>query len=80
MSFNTLRPTQNDTHFADYIFKSIFLYDICISIQISLKFVPNNPIKNNTSDSMAWCQTGNKSLSEPMVALFTDAYMALGPN
>ena len=73
---NTLRPRQNDTHFADDIFKSIFFYDNYIQIKISLKFVLNSPIKNNTLfNSMALCQTGNKSLSEPMVALFTDAYM-----
>ena len=27
---------------------------------------------------MAWCQTGNKPLSEPMLTQFTDIYSALG--
>ena len=36
----TMRPKQNDRHFADDIFKCIFL-NICISLRISLKLVPN---------------------------------------
>ena len=35
VTINTLRPTQNGRHFADYIFKSIFLNEIyCILINI----------------------------------------------
>ena len=38
---NTLRPRQNGRHFADVIFKCIFLNEnLLISIKISLKFVP----------------------------------------
>ena len=41
MSLNTLRPRQNDRHFADDTFKRIFLNEnVRISIKISLKFVP----------------------------------------
>ena len=44
---NTLRPRQNGRHFADDIFKRIFLNgNIWISIDISLRFVPRDPIGN----------------------------------
>ena len=44
---NTLRPRQNGRHFADDIFKCIFLNgNIWISIKSSLKFVPKGPINN----------------------------------
>ena len=39
--FNSLRPRQNGRHFAEDIFKCIFLNEnILIPIKISLKFVP----------------------------------------
>ena len=44
----------------------------CILIKISLKFVPKCLINNIPLD---WHQIGNKPLSEPILALFTDAYM-----
>ena len=38
---------QNGRHFADDISKCIFMNEtFCISIQISLKFVPKSPIDN----------------------------------
>ena len=38
--FNSSPPGQNGDHFADDIFKCIFMNEkFCISIQISLKFV-----------------------------------------
>ena len=44
---NTLRPRQNGRHFADDIFKCIFLIEnVGIPIKISLKFVPGGPINN----------------------------------
>ena len=45
--------------------------------QISLKFVPKGPIENKTAlvQVIALHQTGNKSLPEPMLPQFTDAYM-----
>ena len=44
-AFNTLRPRQNGSHFADDILKCIFLNDeVWIPIEISLKFVPKGPI------------------------------------
>ena len=69
--FNTLRPRQNGRHFRDDIIKCIFLNEsIWISIEISLKFVvPKGPIKNIPAlvEIMAWCRTGDKPLSEPML-------------
>ena len=45
--------------------------------QISLKFVPRGPTDNKSAlvQVMAWCQTGNKPLPEPMLTQFIDAYM-----
>ena len=68
--FNTLRPRQNGRHFADDIFKWIFLNEnVCIAITISLKFVPQCPIKNIQAlvQIMAWRRTGDKPFSGPMV-------------
>ena len=43
----TLRPRQNGRRFPDNIFKCIFLNeDVCLSIKISLKFVPKGPMNN----------------------------------
>ena len=49
----------------------------CISDTSWLKFVPSDPIDNNTAlvQIMAWRQTGDKPLSEPIMGKFTDAYM-----
>ena len=42
---NTLRPRQNRRHFADDIFKCIFLNEnVRIPTKILLKFVPKGPI------------------------------------
>ena len=44
---NTLRPRQNGRHFADDIFKCIFLDEnVSIAVKISPKFVPKDPINN----------------------------------
>ena len=69
-SINTLGPRQNGRHFADDIFKYIFLNEnVWISIKISLKFVPKGPINNIPSlvQIMAWRRPGDKPLSEPMM-------------
>ena len=55
---------------ADAIFNCIFLnqYDgITITIQVSLKYVPRNPIDNKPTlvQVMAWRPTGDKPLPEP---------------
>ena len=67
---NTLRPGQNGHHFADDIFKYIFLNEnVWISLKISLKFVPKGPINNIPAlvKIMAWRRPGDKPLSEPMM-------------
>ena len=72
--FNTLRPRQNVRHFADDIFKCIFLNkNVWISIEMSLKFVPKGPINNIPAlvQIMAWCRPGDKPLSEPMMVSLT---------
>ena len=68
--FNTLRPGQNGRHFADDIFKCIFLNkNVWIPIKISLKFVPKGPINNIPAlvQIMAWHRSGDKPLSETMM-------------
>ena len=67
---NSLRPRQNGRHFADDIFKCIFLNEnVWIPIKISLKFVPKSRINNMPTlvQIMAWRRSGDKPLSEPMV-------------
>ena len=66
------------TILAGNIFKCIFLYETDrIQIQISLKFVPKSPIDNKSAlvQVMAWRQTGDKPLPEPMMIQLTDANM-----
>ena len=67
---NTLRPRQNGRHFADDMFKCIFLNEnVWIPIEISLKFVSRGSINNNPAlfQIMAWRRPGDKPLSEPMM-------------
>ena len=65
----TLRLRQNWHHFADGIFKCIFLIEnIWISITISLKFVSKGRINNIPAlvQIMVWC-SGDKPFIEPMM-------------
>ena len=67
---DTLRPRQNDRHFPNNIFKCILLNEnIWISLNISLKFVPQVPINNIPAlvQIMAWRRPGDKPLSGPMM-------------
>ena len=72
---NTLRLRQNGSHFADNIFKCIFLNEnVWIPIKIALKFVPKGPIHNITAlfQIMSRRWPGDKLLSEAMmVSLLT---------
>ena len=75
---NSSPPGQNGCHFADDMFKYIFLNEnIRISNKISLKYVPRFLIDNMSTlvQIMGWRRPGNKPLSEPMLAQFPDAYM-----
>ena len=51
-----------------------------IPIQISLKFVPRNPIDSKPAlvQVMAWCWSGDKPLPEPMLIQFTDGALEGG--
>ena len=73
--FNTLRSRQNGRHFADDIFKCIFLNEnVWNPIKISMKFVPKGPINNIPAlvvQIMAWRRPGDKPLSEPMMVSLT---------
>ena len=74
----TLRPRQNDRHFADDIFERIFLNEnILFFIEISIKFVPLFRIDNTPAlvQIMDWHWTGDKPFSEPMMTYLADAYM-----
>ena len=67
---NTLRPRQNEQHFADDIFKRIFFNEnVWILIKISLKFVHKGPIYSIPAlvKLMAWRRSGDKPLPEPMM-------------
>ena len=67
---NTLIPRQNGHHFADNIFKCIFLKEnVWISLKISLMSVPKIQINSIPAlvQMMAWHRLGDKPLSEPMM-------------
>ena len=57
----------------DDIFKSIFNESVWISITISQKFIPKDPIdyKSALVQVMAWYWTGEKPLPESMLTQFT---------
>ena len=67
---NTLRPRPNGHHFADDVFKHIFLNEnVCILLKISLKFVPKDLINNISAldQIMTWHWPGTKALSGPII-------------
>ena len=80
---NTLRLRQNGRHFADAIFKCIFLNEnVWILIKISLKFVPRGPINYIPAlvQIMAGHRPGDKPLSGPMMVRLPTIYASLGLN
>ena len=79
---NTLRLRQSGRHFADAIFKCIFLNEnVWISIGISLKFVPRGPINNIPAlvQIMAWRRSVDKPLSEPMMSILLTHICVIRP-
>ena len=67
---HTLRPRQDGRHFSDAIFMCIlFNENCCILIKFSLKYIRKGPIDNNRTlvQIMAWRQSGDKPVSEPMM-------------
>ena len=75
VKFHCIEAKAKWRRFADDTFKCIFLNEnVIISMKIPLKFVPKAPIINNPAlvQIMAWHQSGDKPLSEPMmVSLLT---------
>ena len=72
LHFNTLRPRRKGCHYANGIFKCIFLNEnVLISIKNSLKFNPNDSIKNILAlvQIPPWHRAGDKSLFEPMIII-----------
>ena len=75
---NSSPTRQNGRLFAGDIFRCIFVNKkFCISVKISLNFVPDGSIVNDLAlvQIMAWRRKGDKPLSEPMLTWFTDAYI-----
>ena len=73
VSFASLRPRQNDGHWAENIFKCIFLnQNYRILNQISLQFVTCGTTDNDLIlvQITAWQRTCDKPLSEPMVSKY----------
>ena len=71
-------PGQNGPHFADDNFKCIIVNEnVCISIKISLMFVPKGPIDISALvQIMAWRQSGDKqAIIWTNDGKFIDAYM-----
>ena len=62
---NSSLPGLNDRHFADDIFRCIFLNE---NLWISLNFIPKSPINNIPVlvPILAWRRSRDKPLSEPM--------------
>ena len=71
--FDSSPSGQNGRHFADDMFKSIFLNEN----KISLKYVPWGLIDNISAlvQVMAWRRWCDMPLAEPMLTQVTDAYM-----
>ena len=79
IKFNTLRTRQNGHHFAEDLFKCIFLNEnVWILIKISFNLVPEGQINNIPAlvQIMAWRWPGDKPLSEKiMVKIPTHIYI-----
>ena len=75
---NSSPPGQNGRHFTDVILNAFsWMKSFLFLIQISLRFVPKDPINNNSAlfQVTACRRTGDKPLPEPMLTQLTDAYM-----
>ena len=68
--FKHIEAETNGRHFANDIFKCIFLNEnVRIPIRILLRFGPKGPVDNIPAmvQIMAWRRPGDKPLSEPMI-------------
>ena len=78
-SINSFPLGQNGRHFADDTLRCIVLKkNAWILIKISLNFVSKGSVNNIPAlvQIMAWCRISDRSLSEPMLTLLTDASRA----
>ena len=75
---NTFRPRHSGRHFADDVFKCIFLKKMLeFRLKIQWRLFPRIQITTNLAlvRIMAWRRSGDRSLSEPMMCYLTGAYM-----
>ena len=78
---NTLRLRQNECHFADDIFKCIFVNEnVWIPVKISLKYVPKGPINNIPAlvQIMAWRRSGMSHYLNQWWLVYRRIYASLG--
>ena len=78
---NALKPKQNGRHYADDTFKRIFLNEnVLISIKISLKFSPKDPVNNIPAlvQIMAWRLPGDKPYLNHWWLDYLGIYTSLG--
>ena len=69
-AINSSLPGQNGRHFADNIFKHLFMNEKwCIFIQISLRFVPKGAIDSKSAlvQVMAWRRTNTLGINEVLI-------------
>ena len=77
---NSSLPGQNGRHLGKDIFKCISWMGMTkIPIRISLKLVPRSPVGNKPAlvQVMAWCRSGDRPLTGPMLTQFTYAFMSI---
>ena len=81
-AFMTRIPQLSQDQMAPIIQTAFWNSKFSISIGISLQFVPNWPVKNKPTlfQMMDGLHTGDKSLSESMMAWFADTYMQTIPS
>ena len=83
VTVNSLRLRQNGRHFPDNIFKCIFLNEnVCISLKISLKFVPEVRISNIPAlvQIMAWGRPATSHYLNQWWLIYWCIYASLGLN
>ena len=83
VTFQHVKVETNGCHFTDDIFKCILFNEhLYILIRIAMKFVSKDSIPNMAVlvQVKAWCQTGDKPLSEPIMAKCPCVASSLAPN
>ena len=64
---NSLHSGQDGRHLTDDSLECIFMYkNVCISIEISLKFIPDGPV---LVQIIAWRRLRDKQLAEPLMII-----------